>query len=102
MKGSIIGILFVLLLISAAIAKVGGDDVTLEVKGAGNVVFSHDAHVSTVGLKCTECHASLFVTKEKDKKVSMAEMQKGKSCGACHNGKQIFSVKGNCNKCHQR
>ena len=29
----------------------------------------------------------------------MAEMEKGKSCGACHNGKAAFKV-GECAKCH--
>ena len=32
----------------------------------------------------------------------MKEMQKGKSCGACHNGKTAFSVKGDCTKCHKK
>jgi c(7)-type cytochrome triheme protein len=30
----------------------------------------------------------------------MAQMEKGKSCGACHNGKGAFKV-GECAKCHK-
>jgi c(7)-type cytochrome triheme protein len=30
----------------------------------------------------------------------MADMQKGFSCGACHNGTRAFSVKANCSRCH--
>ncbi len=32
----------------------------------------------------------------------MKQMQQGKSCGACHNGKKAFSVKGDCVKCHKK
>jgi c(7)-type cytochrome triheme protein len=32
----------------------------------------------------------------------MKQMQKGKSCGSCHNGKVAFSVKGECIKCHKK
>jgi c(7)-type cytochrome triheme protein len=31
----------------------------------------------------------------------MKQMEKGKSCGACHDGKKAFSVKGECAKCHK-
>lgn len=33
--------------------------------------------------------------------VSMAGMETQKSCGACHDGKSAFTVKENCEKCHQ-
>ncbi len=82
-------------------AKVGGGDINFEVKSAGNVTFSHDNHVGS-GLKCTDCHDSLYVAKAKHKTVKMAQMQKGKSCGACHNGKKAFDVKSNCNNCHKK
>ncbi|HUL00242.1 MAG TPA: c(7)-type cytochrome triheme domain-containing protein [Nitrospirota bacterium] len=37
------------------------------------------------------------------KKVTMQEMDKGQSCGACHNGQKAFDVKdkNNCKKCHK-
>ena len=97
-----VGILAVLLAASMGLAKVGGGDITYGVKKAGNVVFSHDSHVTGAGLKCTDCHDSLFVTKEKHKPVKMAQMQKGESCGACHNGKKAFDVKANCSNCHKK
>jgi c(7)-type cytochrome triheme protein len=28
-------------------------------------------------------------------------MDKGKSCGACHNGKDAFIASGDCVKCHK-
>lgn len=91
------------LLVTAGVASaaVGGGDIPLKNKG-GDVVFSHEAHVARMSLKCTECHDKLYTSTKKHKKVSMKEMQKGKSCGACHNGKKAFSVKSDCAKCHSK
>jgi c(7)-type cytochrome triheme protein len=83
-------------------ARVGGGDITFKVKSAGNVTFSHENHVVGYELRCTHCHDSLFLTRAKHRKVTMAQMQKGVACGACHNGKRAFSVKGNCNTCHSK
>ena len=102
MKKASLGLLAVLLLASFGYATVGGGDITFDVKSAGNVVFSHDNHVGGVGLKCTDCHDSIYVTKEKHKTASMAQMREGESCGACHNGKKAFDVKADCNKCHKK
>lgn len=83
-----------------AFAKVGGGDVAIKYK-KGQVVFSHDNHVDGAGLECTKCHAGLYTTVAQHKAATMKEMQKGKSCGACHNGKTAFTVKGNCKNCHK-
>jgi c(7)-type cytochrome triheme protein len=96
-------LIFVALLLVAApvMATVGGGDITLKSKG-GDVVFSHETHVSGAGQKCTSCHDNLYTNAKHHKKTSMKDMQKGKSCGACHNGKAAFSVKGDCAKCHKK
>jgi len=91
----------VLLGIGAALAAVGGGDITLKNKG-GDVVFSHDIHVEGMVLACTDCHDKLYLSKGQHKAVTMKQMRSGKSCGACHNGKKAFSVKGNCAKCHKK
>ncbi|QXE91427.1 cytochrome c3 family protein [Geomonas subterranea] len=91
----------ILLAASAATAIVGGGEITLHSKG-GNVLFSHDSHVGGGQLSCTECHDKLYLTIKQHKKVTMKQMQQGKSCGACHNGKKAFSVKGQCAKCHKK
>ena len=85
----------------AASAAVGGGDITLKNKG-GDVVFSHETHVDGMQLSCTECHDKLYLSKKQHTTVTMKQMQKGKSCGACHNGKKAFSVKGACAKCHKK
>lgn len=84
-----------------ALASVGGGEITIPVKGAGPVIFSHESHVAGAGLKCQDCHAKLYLDVKQHKKVTMGEMEKGKSCGACHNGKTAFSVKNDCKSCHQ-
>ncbi|GFE61886.1 cytochrome c3 family protein [Geobacter sp. AOG2] len=69
------------------------------IKGAGNVTFSHATH--TGHYQCGSCHTKLYAIAHSKAKVSMKAMEKGKSCGACHNGKAAFSVKANCATCHK-
>ena len=85
----------------SALAAVGGGDITLKYKG-GEAYFSHDKHVSDFGLTCTACHDKPYTSTKQHRKVTMKQMQKGKSCGTCHNGKSAFSVKGDCAKCHKK
>jgi c(7)-type cytochrome triheme protein len=94
-------IVFVLLVTAPVFAGVGGGNITLKNKG-GDVVFTHEAHVSGTGLQCTQCHDKLYTNAKQHKQVSMKQMLKGKSCGACHNGKTAFSVKGDCVRCHKK
>lgn len=82
---------------TSAFATVGGGDINLQSKG-GNVTFSHDTH----NLACTDCHDTLYLSKGQHKTVTMKQMRSGKSCGACHNGKKAFSVKGDCATCHKK
>ncbi len=90
-------------LISGSIAwgKVGGGDITFSVKGATNVLYMHDSHVTKAGLKCSDCHYKIYTTVQGHRKASMADMQQGRSCGACHNGSRAFDVKADCEKCHK-
>lgn len=95
-------LMFAFLLVSSPVlAMVGGGDITLKSKG-GTVLFSHENHVDGMKLACTECHDKLYLSKGQHKTVTMKQMQKGKSCGSCHNGKKAFSVKGDCLKCHKK
>ena len=65
---------------------------------SGKVVFPHDVHVEMFG--CAECHPDIFVPQRNSNQVGMQAMQKGESCGACHDGDTAFSVKGDCGNCH--
>jgi len=94
-------VIALLLAATPLFAAVGGGDVTLKNKG-GDVQFSHDAHLKGTNLACTDCHDKLYLSKGQHKSVTMKQMRSGKSCGACHNGKKAFSVKGDCAKCHKK
>ncbi|KAF0219621.1 MAG: hypothetical protein FD174_1876 [Geobacteraceae bacterium] len=72
-------------------------DITYKVKETGPVAFSHTKHLKT--MQCNSCHTKLYLAGPNNKHVSMAEMEKGKSCGACHNGKKAFDI-GKCATCH--
>jgi c(7)-type cytochrome triheme protein len=74
-------------------------NVTYPVKSVGAVVFSHAVHLTKTGGACQSCHSGKVITKERG--VTMAQMEKGKQCGACHNGKRTFTVAGNCDRCHK-
>jgi c(7)-type cytochrome triheme protein len=70
----------------------------------GKVVFSHEKHLAK-NPKCTDCHTKLFkMTKGQRTAFKMADMNNGKACGACHDGKTAFSVKdqADCAKCHKK
>ena len=69
------------------------------INGAGSVTFSHTTH--TGHYQCSGCHTKLYALPRSKSKVSMKAMEKGKSCGACHDGKTAFSVKANCATCHK-
>ncbi|WP_298267641.1 cytochrome c3 family protein [Geobacter sp.] len=73
-------------------------DVAFKVKGAGPATFSHTVHLAMYS--CNDCHTRIFKAGRSAKVVTMLEMEKGKSCGACHDGKTAFSVREDCVKCH--
>ena len=77
---------------------------TVEYAGGteGKVIFDGKIHADK-GLKCTDCHSKIFPMK-KGAKITMAEMNEGKSCGVCHNGEKAFksSEPANCGKCHKK
>jgi c(7)-type cytochrome triheme protein len=74
-------------------------DIAFKTKGINPVNFSHEFHTGV--FSCKDCHTKVFPFKAGAKHFTMAEMEKGKSCGSCHNGKEAFSVAGDCNKCHK-
>jgi c(7)-type cytochrome triheme protein len=74
-------------------------ELTFVDKDAGNVTFSHTSHLGMY--KCGDRHTKLFAPTMNKVKVSMKEMEEGKSCGACHDGNSAFTVKENCATCHK-
>lgn len=97
------GVLCLSLLLFAGIADsaVEPRTVTYPTKNAGKVVFSHNNHMVQKGTitTCTVCHDGIYSLNEKTR-FTMCDMEKGKSCGACHNGKDAFPLK-QCVRCHK-
>lgn len=71
-----------------------------KVKSAGDVTFNHSLHLGKMNNDCMACHNGKVIT-GRDGRVTMAQMEKGKTCGACHNGTRAFTVVGNCGNCHK-
>lgn len=72
----------------------------------GPVVFSHQTHVAVQPkADCTACHpklAPIVKTKAQARRepTTHARMEKGQSCGACHNGKAAHGFD-DCSSCHR-
>lgn len=99
-RGLIVTFVLLLVVVGADISKafdiMGEGGLPIQTKTVGRVLFSHMVH----GADCDECHPAIFIQKNNSNHVSMKVMEKGKSCGTCHNGKRAFSVTGDCVKCH--
>lgn len=103
-QGLVAGLAVVFLVSAAAWAALGGGDIFFSVSGAANVLFSHDEHAGKTKIGCTECHYAVFINRANHRKATMTDMQQGRSCGACHNGKRAFGVSDVklCGRCHNR
>jgi c(7)-type cytochrome triheme protein len=91
-----------LVMASTAAAVTGGGDIIFKSEGMTDSLFSHEFHVNKAKKRCSECHYQLYTTRSQRKFVGMEGMRKGKSCGACHDGKQAFGVtdQKDCVRCH--
>jgi c(7)-type cytochrome triheme protein len=69
----------------------------------GKVIFSGKNHADA-GVKCLDCHSKIFKMKKGSTIMKMADINAGKFCGKCHNGKKAFDAKdsGNCEMCHSK
>jgi len=70
----------------------------------GVVTFRHASHVDAARPDCTTCHPNLFPIVRTASPVSRApirhaDMEKGKSCGSCHDGKSAHGLD-DCGTCH--
>ena len=76
-------------------------DVLMKAKKPWQVNFSHKAHVPAY--KCTDCHPGIFSLgyENQRSRMTMLDMDMGKSCGACHDGEAAFTTRFNCQRCHE-
>lgn len=89
--------------IGGAIATPPGKKVEFAGGPMGKVTFDGKIHADK-GLKCNDCHTKLFKMKKGADKITMAAINKGEFCGACHNGTKAFksSDAKNCKTCHKK
>jgi len=69
----------------------------------GKVVFNGKNHADAkVG--CLDCHSKIFKMKKGSTTFTMSDINAGKFCGKCHNGKRAFASNDpdNCAICHQK
>jgi c(7)-type cytochrome triheme protein len=87
--------------VATAVFSVGpGKQVVYDNKKAGKVIFDGKEHA---GFKCAACHPKLYKMRPPFEKITMADLNAGKSCAVadCHDGKKSFGVK-DCAKCHKK
>ena len=98
-------VLGMVLSIGSAVAVPSGKTVEFAGGDKGKVVFDGKVH-GDKGLKCADCHTNpkLFAMKKGAEKITMADINAGKFCGSCHDGKKGFKADdaANCDKCHKK
>jgi c(7)-type cytochrome triheme protein len=75
-------------------------DILYKIEDPGDATFSHSFHMDAVG-GCDACHPKVFKARRGANTATMEDMEKGRSCGACHDGSGAFNVTGECEKCHK-
>ncbi len=68
----------------------------------GVVTFRHESHVDPAKPECTTCHPGVFkiLKTTKAKPIRHADMDKGRACGTCHDGKSASGLD-DCTTCHK-
>lgn len=66
------------------------------------VVFRHGTHVAFAGDKCLGCHPAPFRMLRPTRRITHEVMDRGGSCGVCHDGRKAFAVRDSaaCQTCH--
>ncbi|GAB4483156.1 MAG: hypothetical protein OHK006_03290 [Thermodesulfovibrionales bacterium] len=90
------------LICTQAFAVGAGKKVTWDGGGYGVVKFEGDEHAEK-GYTCESCHPALFQMKKGAAEMTMAALNQGKFCGACHDGKTAFGTNDpeKCHECHK-
>jgi c(7)-type cytochrome triheme protein len=86
----------------AAAAEFGAElvfvrDSSVDAGGFPPAVFPHWVHRTRYA--CTACHPEPFALKAGETVLTMASMQGGATCGACHDGRRAFGLV-DCTRCH--
>ncbi len=66
--------------------------------GVAPVIYPHWVH--RIWFECKVCHQDIFIMNRWRTHISHANMEAGKQCGVCHDGKMAFGVDDECDRCH--
>lgn len=66
----------------------------------GPVVFSHATHVAFAGNRCLGCHPQPFSMLRPVGRITHEDMDAGRTCGICHDGKAAHGTQEGCDSCH--
>jgi len=81
------------------VATDSGNAAGVDVSALSRATFPHWAH--RMRFQCKTCHMDLFAPRNGANAVTMADINAGRSCGACHNGTVAFRAGfGQCERCH--
>ena len=91
---------------AAALPKLPGElAIARSADSPGQVTFNHTSHVDEAKPSCTPCHPREFRILKADAartRILHANMEKGRQCGKCHDGKTSFNMTDDCTFCHTR
>lgn len=92
-------------LAAASLPKLPGElAIARSAESPGQVTFNHGSHVDEAKPACTACHPREFrILKANAGKTPIrhADMEKGRQCGKCHDGKTSFNMTDDCTMCHK-
>ncbi len=106
MRYTILMLCFIIVIAFVGIAIASPPGKIVEYAGGkqGKVIFNESTHSIKKGIKCPDCHPSLFQMKKGLYKMTLEDHGKETGCGACHNGTKAFSQsnEAECVKCHKK
>lgn len=82
-----------------ALAVPPGLTIEFDGNGEGKVLFRGGSHAEA-GAHCADCHFELFDV-SRSSQITRADHRKSASCFNCHDGKQTFAARANCDRCHE-
>lgn len=82
------------------LARAVPPDFTIEFdgQGEGKVTFAGAKHTGP-GMHCSNCHMEVFYV-SRNAQITRADHKRKQFCFVCHDGKQAFAARSNCDRCH--
>jgi c(7)-type cytochrome triheme protein len=76
-----------------------GFTIEFDGNGEGKVVFTGAKHTGP-DMHCSKCHMEIFYV-SRSAPITRPDHKRGNFCFACHDGKQAFAARSNCDRCHE-